>query len=49
MLRLWHRYILGHEVLGLRIEGDYRIWRDTDCGRDFHQRIVRPKPDAPPL
>ncbi|WP_232002929.1 hypothetical protein, partial [Mycobacterium sp. 1245801.1] len=49
MLRFWHRYILGHRLAGPREEGDYRVWRDLDCGRDFRALILRVDPDAPPL
>lgn len=49
MIRLWHRFVLGHHMLGPREEDGYNVWRDTVCGRDFHALILRADPDAPPL
>jgi hypothetical protein len=50
VIRWWHRFVLGHKMLGPRPEGDdWLVWRDVVCGRDFHKRIWRVNPDAPPL
>lgn len=45
MIRLWHRFVLGHYMTGPRREGQYKVWRDTDCGRDFRALILEPHPD----
>jgi hypothetical protein len=47
--RFWHRYVLGHRMTGPREDGDYLVWHDLDCGRDFRAPTKRPNPDAPPL
>jgi hypothetical protein len=49
MIRLWHRFVLGHRMIGPREEDGWYVWRDTDCGRDFHKLILRYNPAAPPL
>jgi hypothetical protein len=49
MRRLWHRYVLGHRMVGPHERGDYHEWHDLACGEFFRGPVFRPRPDMPPM
>lgn len=50
MRRLWHRYVLRHQMVGPHaVDQHTREWHDLACGESFQSLVFSPRLEEPPL